>query len=187
MAIIHTMTYLINTCRCWHRDEEGVSAIEFTLIFPVMFIMLLGIWEIGHAMWAGQKAISSSQIVADLIARELRVDTAEVDQAMLAGELAMEPFPVEDNLNIEILSVAFDDQQSPSEVWQRATDNQDVGNDLINLTEPLAVANEGLIVVRVRYDYEPFFGNTVIDAFQVEELAFIRGRKIGVIQAEWVN
>ncbi|MGH6935111.1 MAG: TadE/TadG family type IV pilus assembly protein [Methylocella sp.] len=34
------------------KDQRGVSAVEFALTLPLFILMVLGVWQIGYAMWA---------------------------------------------------------------------------------------------------------------------------------------
>ncbi|MEZ5919361.1 MAG: hypothetical protein R3D66_05490 [Alphaproteobacteria bacterium] len=45
----------------------------------------------GNAILANQKAIRSSQVVADLITRARSVNSTDIDEAVEAGRLAFEP------------------------------------------------------------------------------------------------
>lgn len=177
------------TLHAFYNREDGLAFIEFALIFPLLLTMMLGVWDVGHALWVNQKAIAASHTVADLVARQLRVSEDEVTQAMLAGELVMSPFPTEDRFYLEILSVGFDDEgnidDDPETTWQKTTDDAPVKQDLYDKIEPLAIPYEGVIAVRVTYDYEPTFGSFIIDRLEMKETAFARGRKTAVIQAEW--
>ena len=101
----------------------------------------------------------------------------------------MSPFPTEDRFYLEVLSVGFDDEgnidDDPETTWQKTTDDAPVKQDLYDKIEPLAIPYEGVVAVRVTYDYEPTFGSFIIDRLEMKETAFARGRKTAVIQAEW--
>ncbi len=90
----------------YYQDEKGTAAAEFVIIFPVMFFMILGIWDLGNGLWIGQKLIKTSNMVADLLARETEVTDAELAQAFEAGRLALQPFS-DTTLTIEVYSFSF--------------------------------------------------------------------------------
>jgi len=171
------------------NDEDGLAVIEFALVFPILFMLLLGVWDVGYGLWANQKTISASHSIADLVARQLRVSESEVSQAMLAGELTLAPFPTDDNLYIEILSVGFDSDGNIDETegvsWEVTTDGEPVKLDLYDKIQGLSLPYEGAVAVRVSYTYTPSFGSFIIDTIEMEEIACARGRKTAVIQAEW--
>lgn len=169
-------------------DDEGAAAAEFVLVFPLLFTIILGVWDVGNGLAAGKRAIAASQIVADLVGRELTVDMGEVEQAALAGQVAMEPFDL-DGYHIEILSVSFDEDGNidtdPASFWEYTEDDTDVGADLYDRMQEMALSSDGLIAVRVSYDFEPSFAGFVIDTIHMQETTFIRGRKVESVLAEW--
>lgn len=180
------LSFLKGLCKSWRKDENAASAIEFALVFPLLFTMMLGIWDVGHSLWAGQKAIAASQIIADIIAREISVTEDEVEEAILAGELAMAPFEVtSEKFQVLIVSASFDEDEDASVVWKYPIDEDDVDEEVIDKIEALAVANEGILFVRVNYNYDPFFGDMIINAVNIQEESFIRGRRVSVIGNDW--
>jgi Flp pilus assembly protein TadG len=60
------------------RDKRGIAAVEFGLITPVLFIMLIGVFEVTRAVAMDRRFGAVTAMVADLLAREERVDAATV-------------------------------------------------------------------------------------------------------------
>ncbi len=54
--------------KSYFRDERATALVEAALFFPVMFTLLMGIFDIGNGIILNQKTITSSQIAADLLA-----------------------------------------------------------------------------------------------------------------------
>jgi len=171
----------------WRKDNRAIAAIEFALVFPILFLMFIGIWDVGNALLVGQKVIYASQIAADLISREISVSEGEVEEAVIASQLAIAPFPINDsNFYIEIISVSFDEDEEAEVVWEYTMDGQPVPDDLVDKAEQLAIANDGLLVVRVRYHHEPMFSDMVIGDINIVEEAYVRGRRVPVVGADWI-
>ena len=40
---------------CFGRDEKGVAAIEFAFIGPILFILILGVADLGRYFWIGHE------------------------------------------------------------------------------------------------------------------------------------
>ena len=64
--------------RFFLRDRSGVAAVEFALVAPVLLIVLLGVIEVTRAVSIDRRFGQVTAMVADLIAREERVDAATV-------------------------------------------------------------------------------------------------------------
>jgi Flp pilus assembly protein TadG len=50
------------------KDQRGTSAVEFALTLPVFILMILGVWQIGHGMWAQFALQHGAQMAARCMA-----------------------------------------------------------------------------------------------------------------------
>jgi Flp pilus assembly protein TadG len=50
------------------KDRRGTSAVEFALTLPVFILMTLGVWQIGHGMWAQFALQHGAQMAARCMA-----------------------------------------------------------------------------------------------------------------------
>ncbi len=175
---------IYTTARQWAADESAVAAAEFAIVFPVLFTMMVGVWDVGNAIVVNQKTIAASHVVIDLICREDNVSDDELDQAFMAGALAMNPYDAA-SLVIDVASVQFtDDDGTPELVWQEASDGSAGDADLVDRTEGLGVTGDGALVVQVTYEYEPLFAGTIIGNISMKERVFSRGRQVAVVARE---
>ncbi|MEZ5814160.1 MAG: TadE/TadG family type IV pilus assembly protein [Alphaproteobacteria bacterium] len=164
----------------WYRSDEGLAAVEAAMIFPVLLTLLLGTFDVGNAILANQKAIRASQVTADLIARSSSVDDAAINEAVEAGELALQPMDTM-TYGVDVVSVSFDDDANVVIEW-RETRNMTPIADVEARVADLAEAGEGVLVVSVEYDFEPVFAGFVVDTIPMREIAFSRGRQGAVIE-----
>ena len=163
----------------WHRSHDGVAAVEAALVFPILLTLLLGTFDIGNGVLANQKTIRASQVVGDLITRERSVDTASINEAIEAGELALLPMDVS-SYGVDIVSIRFDNNSDPVIVW-RQTQGMAPLADVLDRVDNLAEPGNGVVVVTVQYLFEPIFAGFVVDAIPMQEIAFTRGRKSAVV------
>lgn len=164
------------------RQEEGMAALESAFIFPVLLVLLLGTFDLGQGILAAQKTIRASQVTADLIARHRAVNTGEINEAIEAGRLALIPF-ADESYGYDILSVEFDQNLDPQILW-RQTANMTPEDDVLLTLDNLGSEGEGLIIVQVRYDFEPAFADFVIGTIQMHEIAFVKGRLTPTVPLE---
>ncbi|MCB9990816.1 MAG: pilus assembly protein [Rhodospirillales bacterium] len=163
----------------WLDREDGVAAAEFALVFPVLFVMMIGVWDVGNALIVNQKAIAAAQIAVDLVGREEVVDDDELAQAFQAATLALQPYDTT-SLEIDVVSVEFDEDDNPVVNWQESSSGT-TDPTLADRTAGLGTEGGGAIVVEVRYDYEPTFAGTVIGNIEMRERMFTRGRQSAVV------
>lgn len=164
----------------WWRSEDGVAAMEAAFVFPLLLTLLLGTFDMGNGILANQKTIRASQVTADLISRTSSVDNAMINEAIEAGELALDPLPT-GTFGVDVVSISFDDDANAIVEW-RETRNMTPLADVLTRVESLAEAGEGVMVVAVEYEFEPFFAGFVVDKIYMQEIAFSRGRKSAVVE-----
>ncbi len=166
----------------WIGEEDALAAVEAAMIFPIMLTMFLGVFDVGNAILANQKTIRASQVVADLITRNNTVDDTDISEAIEAGRLAFEPLN-SSSYGVDIVSIRFDEDANSEIVW-RETVNYASVPDALAAVEALEDEDEGVVMVSVRYLYEPLFAGFVVDQIAMREVAFSRGRRTSVIGRE---
>ncbi len=168
--------------RRWALGIEGMAAVEAALIFPILLMLLLSVFDMGNGILANQKAVRASQVVADLITRARSVSDADISDAINAGELSFVPLDVA-TYGVDIVSVRFDDDAVPEIIW-RETRNMSANANVLADVAPLAEAGEGVVVVAVQYLFEPLFSGFVIGDIPMQEVAFARGRRSATVTKE---
>lgn len=163
-------------------DEQGNALIETVILFPILIILLIGCYDLGQGIYMNQKTIASSQIIGDLIARNRNVTMDDVTDIVRAGELAFEPYPTA-TFGYDIVSVQFDEDGDPEVLW-RITENMPPNNAALSSAEGLAAEGDGLVIVSVRYIYDPLFTNFVMPEINMEEVAFFKGRRSATVTCE---
>jgi Flp pilus assembly protein TadG len=169
----------------WFKEDSAFAATEFALIFPVLFSLLMGTYDMGQAMIINQKVMTASQVTADLIARVPIATQQDIDDAIEAGRLAMSPYNGAE-LEYEILSIRFDNNGDLVTECQvtSAGYNEETGGDMTSTMDQLANPGEGVLGVTMQYTYVPFFWEFLIDEFNMSEVAYTRGRKSSVVYFE---
>jgi Flp pilus assembly protein TadG len=168
--------------RAKQADDSGLAAVEAAMIFPILMTMLLGTFDLGNGILSNQKVIRASQVVADLVTRDMSIDAAGIDESINAGELALNPFPT-DTFGVDIVSLRFDGEAEPIIVW-RETRNMSENANVFTDVAALAEENSGVVEVTVRYLFEPVFSGFVVGDIQMVEKAFARGRRSAVVNLD---
>jgi Flp pilus assembly protein TadG len=166
----------------WWKEEDALAATEAAMIFPIMLTLLMGVFDVGNGILANQKAIRASQVVADLIARDSIATATDIQEAVEAGRLAFEPLNAL-SYGVDIVSVRFDENSDPEIVW-RETENMTPVSNVMERVDPLAAPDEGVVMVAVKYVFEPLFVGFVAHEIVMQEVGFSRGRKSAVVNTE---
>lgn len=164
------------------KNESGTAAMEAVMLFPILVTLLIGVYDLGNGIILSQKTITATQIAADLVARDTTIDMNGVQTAMDAARLAYEPY----NLNqfgIDIASIEFDNNRMPQILW-RETRDMPPNQEAITNVNGIGDDGEGMVIVTVRYTYEPFFTRYFINNFNMQEVAYARGRRSPTVEWE---
>lgn len=174
--------YFYNLIKRWMHEREALAAVEGAMIFPIMLAIFVGVFDVGNGILANQKTVRASQVVADLIARTNIVSDNDIAEAIEAGRLAFEPMD-SSAYGVDIISMRFDELGTPEIVW-RETSNMTPIADPIGAVAALQAPDEGLVMVAVEFEYEPIFAGHIISTFDMQEVAFSRGRRSPVVNKE---
>jgi len=159
----------------WIIEEKATALTETMIIFPMMMTLLMGVYDIGQGIVVSQKTIGASQIIADLITRNREVDMTLVNDIIVAGRLALEPYETV-TFGYDIASIEFNASGDPIVLW-RVTENMDPNEVAVLSSEGLGTTGEGVVVVTAVYTYTPFFSDFLVGDINMSEVAFLRGRR----------
>lgn len=149
------------------KNRDGIAAVEFGYIAPVMLLMLIGSVEASRAISIDRRFSSITSMVGDLVSREQDMgvnvgeNIANVTAMMQAIEHVMEPHPF-DTLELEIIPVqGFGDGTdtrlyAPSYKYTGGSVAQEKARCTTYALPPGLVAAGGMvIVVEAKYNYTP--------------------------------
>jgi Flp pilus assembly protein TadG len=118
------------------KADEGLAAIEFAFIAPVLVTLLLGSVEISSALEARQKVTTLASSAADLVAQTASVSSGDMTNIFNAVTAIMHPFT--GTTSIIISSVASDGKGGGTVVWSQAQNATKLGvGTSVTLAQPI--------------------------------------------------
>ncbi len=172
--------YVVHGLKNWGRDTSGTALMEAVMLFPVLITTLMGVYDVGNVIVLNQKTITSSQVAADLIARNATTNTGSLNEAIDGARLAYEPYQIS-NFGIDVASIRFDALRRPEILW-RHTEGMAPNQAAIQSIDGLSEEGEGMVIVTVRYSYTPHFGQMFVNQVPMQEVAYARGRRSATVQ-----
>jgi Flp pilus assembly protein TadG len=135
------------------RDERGVSAIEFVLIFPLLVGLLAGTVDFGQALMVSRKMDQIVGTLGDMVSQQSSWTTTDLDAIMTGTAVIIQPF---DNTNLQIqlavLDVASDLTTKVN--WARAYHTTALTNGAASpVTIPTNIAESGVQLIAVKATY----------------------------------
>jgi Flp pilus assembly protein TadG len=177
------------------RDRSGVSAIEFVLLFPILFGMMAGTVDIGQALTVSRKMNQIASTLGDMTSHEGTWKTADIDAIIAGAATIIEPYP-QSKVKIELAVLDIDASLKAKVNWGRyyVGEPPTEGNtspvttsitkgDPSPVTIPTNIAQPGvqLIVVRARYSLQTPFTKlltpvTTLTEYKYEKTYIMRPR-----------
>jgi Flp pilus assembly protein TadG len=187
--------------RNFAAGEQGVTAIEFALVLPVVLLILLGCFEVPRFVLIYQKIARTSAGVADLVAQaDEPLQRNQMNDIFTAGKVMMQPYDVVANGKIIVSSI---NNPNPSPLtncggtpgvkvsWQKdnggnAKDpgtGDPVGSRVGTKCQPpvipadlMPLTNEEVLTAEVFFDYAPIFANLIYKGSQLYTVSYTRPR-----------
>lgn len=168
--------------RCCHlaSDQRGISAIEFSLLMPLMMVMYFGSIEVTDAISADRQVTLVASTVADITTEYTSVAAGDVTNILNAASTVFYPFS---NAQVVLSSVVIDANGNAYVDWS-ATQNgtQRSGNVTSLVPSALRVANTSLIWGEATYVYRPSLGYVITGSFNLYNQIFMRPRLSACVQ-----
>jgi Flp pilus assembly protein TadG len=162
-------------------DEGGNATVDFAFLLPIMLMLFVGVVEVTNLLRVDRKVVTAAQTTADLITQRREVSNAQLNDFLRAAELIFEPFPAA-AVSVGIAGVRFNPNTGSPEVsWTKNQNGGSVPNAL-TVAQGLGQPGEGIVVVRVTYNYTPVFFDFILSATQIEETAVLRPRRSQFVQ-----
>lgn len=162
------------------RHDGGIAATEFAMILPIFLLILMGVIELSNAMLAKRKLLNAVQSASDLIGQNTDVTSTDLNSIYLAADLTMAPLNTA-TMAIGVASVRFDDiTGNPTLDW---TDGYNGGNVYLPLDKATGRGEAGasIVIVTGTYTYQPLIKLIIPASFTLNEVAYVRPRKVSYI------
>jgi Flp pilus assembly protein TadG len=174
--------------RDFARNERGVAAVEFALILPALAVVFMGILEMALRFRAAEETTRYTYQIADLVARDDSLTTADLKELHNASVFMMKPVGQASDIDLDISAIGFQDTTAatPYLLWRR------VAGTGVPLTladaNGLGLRTESVLRVGVRYKYNSpltsMFGGSYVP---IVRQAWARPRETRVMQMDGVT
>jgi Flp pilus assembly protein TadG len=155
------------------QDERGVAAVEFALVFPIIFLLYVGAAEALQAYQAQRNVAHIASAMADITAQSRTVTQSELDDILAASIAMIYPFP---NVNVQQRLTSFSANGSGTVSTDWTVQRAYTADSTPSLPSGYLAANESVIVSDVIYDYRPTFGLFLPHTIRFTRHAYIRPR-----------
>jgi len=161
------------------RNTDGIAAIEFALLAPVIFGIYFGVTVISLAIAADRDLSHATNVIADLATQETELSKTGIENIMSAGVavLGVNKSRYDQNrITLELIS--FEKESGTINQVGYARLGPDIGTyntAKLSANDRLLSENSGVVVARIVYKYDMPIGKSV--DFKLSETFLLKPRK----------
>lgn len=159
------------------RDERGVSAVEFALIAPIMVLFLFGSADLSLMLTADRKVTQTASTVADLVAQDDVIGSAEMADIFTASQAIMQPYDTS-TLQMRVSSVVMDNAGKVKVAWSQGRNmSPRAKGSSISVPNGLLQKNTSVIFSEVKYAYKSAIGSAIKTDINMQDKFYLRPRR----------
>ena len=160
------------------KDNEGMAAVEFSFILPIMILLWLGGSEITLMLGTDRKVINLASSIGDITSRSKEITESQV--ASLFGLATPSLYPQSaDDTELIITAVNMDEDGNASVAWSRTQGGTAYSPGAqMNSKVPsaLRVPDTQIIVAEVMHPHLPRIGYRITGTVDLEKTMFFTPR-----------
>lgn len=157
------------------KNRDGISAVEFALVAPLMVLIYFGCIELSFMMLLDRKVTSSTSTLGDLVARAQVIDNDQLDDIFQATRMIMQP----NDITVARMRVSSleNDGGTVKVLWSdgRNFAARPVGS---TVTVPTGLVPDGgtIIYSEIEYDYSSVVGYVIKNDKTLSDQFYLRPR-----------
>lgn len=171
-----TLSRLHHLLSRFRRNRDGVSAVEFALVLPLMLSLYIGSSEVSQGISADRKVTLMARTVADLASQVSSISNSDMNNLLNASAAVMQPYNTAP-LKITVSSVVIDAQGMATINWSDTRNGTArTQGQAVTLPAALTVPNTSLIWGEVQYTYTPVVGYVITGPLTLKDQIYMRPR-----------
>ncbi|MDH4412616.1 MAG: pilus assembly protein [Rhizobium sp.] len=119
-SLLQACQGLAGTMKRLARDSQGVGGVEFALLAPMLIVLYLMAFELTMGLSVAKKTSMASSTIADLVARQDKVDKVFLSSMADVSGAIFVPYPSK-NLLIKISGIKIDSKKAVKVAWSWST------------------------------------------------------------------
>ncbi len=161
----------------FNSANNGTSAVEFALVFPILLIVYFGLVEISSGLEAKRKVENTANLTGMLVAQATTVNDAYMNNVFEASQMAFEPLDATP-LRVVVSSVVrvFEDDNWVNKVeWSESYGSGASARAVDSVFDPpqnILGDNRGIIVTEVEYTYARILTTNTFSSYFPNTITF---------------
>lgn len=178
---------------------EGVAAVEFALIVPIMSMLFMGAVEMSHAVTVNRRVTQVGSTAGDLVARfNSGISATDIQNIMKVSTFLMSPYPTTRlKIDVSVVSSSSSSATDTKQKWLCSFDSA-VSATAVTCTCPnatytlpatgMVTTADSVVIADVTYGYKPnlidvfmknsFTGPKAAGVYTMTEQVFLKPRAV---------
>ncbi len=159
------------------NDSRGVSAIEFSLLAPLMIGLYLSGVEISQGIGIDRKVTLAAAAMSNLVAQNTTVSNSDMSDFFNAASTILAPYSTTP-LAITVSCLTIDATGKATVKWSDTKNGtaRSVGA-VVSIPAALAVPNTSIVFSEVSYAYKPTIGHTIAGTLTLSDTMYMSPRQ----------
>ena len=160
------------------KDAEGMAAVEFSFILPIMVLLWLGGAEMTLMLGTDRKVINLASSIGDITSRSKEITESQVDSLFGLATPSLYPQSADDT-ELIITAIDMDDDGNASVTWSRTQGGTAYSPGAqMNSKVPAAlrVPDTQIIMAEVLHPHLPRIGYRITGTVDLEKTMFFTPR-----------
>lgn len=139
----------------YRRAKDGVAAVEFALVAPIMIFLYLGIAEISMLVTADRNVSHATSVTADLLTQIQSIETDDMENILDAAVAVLEINSSEmSKISMDMISLSKDSSGNfTEEGYMKLGTGYSQKYAYQNLSDTLINDKSGLVIARLQYTF----------------------------------
>jgi Flp pilus assembly protein TadG len=157
MRLPRTIRRFRALCRRFAGNRQGVGAIEFAIIFPLLVMIYVGAFEITVGLSVSSRTTRSAAAVADLVTQQQSVSKSWLADMPSVASAMFTPWS-SSAMKMKVTGITIDASANPTVLWSWAQDNTRpyTANSAVTVPTDLKKASTFLVRTELSIPYKLF-------------------------------
>jgi len=160
----------------FRSNAEGVAAVEFALVFPVLILLLMGSFDVTRAFIAHEKIKKTAYTLDQLITKAPALNANDVQKTMAATTAILAPIDAS-GIHIDVSYRYIDASGKISERWTQTYPKGSSPSSSSDLPKSYSdLRDVGYLSTNVRYTYSSVLSGLFFDKLEMNAQSIVRPR-----------